>query len=334
MWADKLTAWQNEIDGYGIDQAFDAAIAATKYGWDYPPLVKVLQEGYISAQGAWDGSAPWYADDLTIARLNVLEQQERTTEYLYLAEAEGQTGLYVTMLVKLERSTEAVDYAMQHIGTMSDALTLATALSQRKQAAQAIKIADYGLSLHGDSVQTARLARWLRDYASQQFKPDIALKAAQIAFTNSMVLGDYQAIETIANLAWPTIKPDLLKQLAQSNQSYNAIDIYLHEGLVDRALEVVNQHSYISYDTLKKVVDAAEESHPDWVIKRCKKEAESIMDSGKSKYYYRAIECLKQAKRAYQATNHMEQWQLYLNSLISKHARKYSLTPQLKALQK
>lgn len=56
-------------------------MAAAELGWDYPPLVQVLQ-GEITERGAWGKEAPSYADALTIARLNVLERQARYQEYL------------------------------------------------------------------------------------------------------------------------------------------------------------------------------------------------------------------------------------------------------------
>jgi hypothetical protein len=69
--------------------------------------VRVLR-GEIADRGAWEGEAPDYADALTIARLHVLERQGRFQEYLYLAEAEGQTERYMTMLVRLGRVTASV----------------------------------------------------------------------------------------------------------------------------------------------------------------------------------------------------------------------------------
>ena len=157
--ARKLTTWQGEIDEYGVDSAFDAAIAAAEQGWDFSPLQKVLQ-GHISSQGAWEDEAPWFADELAVARLNVLERQDRTTEYLYLAEAEGQTALYLMMLVKLGRSQEAVEYALQYAAITDEALALAQALRQHDLPLEAIRIAQHGLTLHGEALQ---LARWLRE---------------------------------------------------------------------------------------------------------------------------------------------------------------------------
>src|SRR5437762_1861490 len=90
QWADQFAAWQEELDDYGVDEAFDAPQTAALDGWDYPPLQRVLQ-GIITEQGAWEGEAPHFADDLTKARLNILERRGQFQEYLYLAEAEGHT---------------------------------------------------------------------------------------------------------------------------------------------------------------------------------------------------------------------------------------------------
>ena len=328
-WTDKLTVWQGEISDYGIDEAFDAAIAAAEQGWDYPPLQKVLQ-GQITNKGAWEDEAPWYADDLAVARLNVLERQGRTTEYLYLAEAEGQTALYLTMLVKVERSEEAVEYGMKYMATTDEALALAQALRGHNQPLEALKIAEYGLSLEG-AVQT--LACWLRDFATEMNQPEIALKAAQVAFANSFSLENYQAAEAVAGEKWPAVKAELLDQLAGANYAYSRIGIYLYEGMVDEAIKTLDKQSYIGYYELEPVVEAAWQSHPDWVIRQCKKQAESIMDSGKSKYYHHAIRWLEKTRRAYLGADRAEEWLTYLEGLISKHTRKYSLRPQLEGLR-
>src|SRR2546421_7972692 len=41
-WSDQFAAWQEELDDYGVDEAFDAAETAALDGWDYPPLQRVL----------------------------------------------------------------------------------------------------------------------------------------------------------------------------------------------------------------------------------------------------------------------------------------------------
>src|SRR5579864_6591643 len=121
LWADQLAAWQVELDDYGVDEAFDAPQTAALDGWDYPPLQRVLQ-GTITEQGAWEGEAPYHADDLTGARLHILERRGRFQEYLYLAEAEGHTEEYVTMLVRLGRVQEAITCGWHSLATTDEAL--------------------------------------------------------------------------------------------------------------------------------------------------------------------------------------------------------------------
>ncbi|NJN92763.1 MAG: hypothetical protein HC875_01070 [Anaerolineales bacterium] len=272
----------------------------------------------------------WYADDLTLARLNVLERQGRTTEYLRLAEAEGQNALYMTMLVKLGRGQEAVEYAKQYMATTDEALVLAHALREHHQPADALKIAEQGLLLHGESLM---LARWLRDFATQMFQPDLALRAAKIVFSRSLSLAEYLAAEAVAGSAWPTVKVELLKQLSTAVAGNN-IDIYLHEGMVDEAIKAVERSSYPGYDVLERVAEAAIKSHPDWVIGRSRKQAEEIMDAGKSQHYHHAIGWLEKASQAYREAGRGQEWRTYLEGLISKHARKTSLRPRLEGLRK
>ena len=50
--------------------------------------------------------------------------RERFQKDLYLAEAEGHTEQYITMLVRLGRGQEAFDYGLKYLGTTQEALTL------------------------------------------------------------------------------------------------------------------------------------------------------------------------------------------------------------------
>jgi len=328
-WADRLTDWQGELEDYAIDEGFDAAIGATLQGWDYPPLQAVL-EGHITNKGAWEDEAPWYADELTLARLNVLERQGRTAEYLHLAEAEGQTALYLIMLVKLGRIEEAVEYALRYMTTTDEALALAQALREHDRSAEALSIAEHGLTLHGDPWT---LACWLRDYAAGAGQPALALQAARAAFARSLSLEDYQTAQLLAGDDWPSVKPELLDWLADADYASRKVDIYLYEGMVDEAIQAVDLDSYPSYYTVEPVVDAAWQSHPDWAIRQCKRQAEPIMNGGKSKHYHHAVRWLDKARRAYLAAGREEEWSTYLENLIRVHARKYSLRPQLEALR-
>jgi uncharacterized Zn finger protein len=329
-WASKLTLWQGELDDYGIEEAFDAALGAAEQGWDYPPLRRVLQ-GEITDSGAWYEEAPWYADDLAGARLNVLERQGRYQEYLYLAEAEGQIERYLTMLVRLGRVQEAVDYGLQVVGTTEEALTLAKALRERGELQVALQIAEHGLGLSGPK---AALAAWLCDLATGMGEPGRAMEAAKIAFRESPGLTGYLRVKDLAGERWPALKTDLLAHLAGSGDVSNKVEIYLHEGMVNEAVQAVDRSPYAGYSTLERVVDAAIASHPDWVIRQCRNQAEPIMEQGKSQYYHHAVRWVEKARAAYRAAGREAEWRAYLGELIARHGRKYKLVSMLEALRR
>lgn len=145
--ARKLREWHQEIASKEYyDQGLQMAAAAAEQGWDYSPLVRVLQ-GEITQQGAWEGEAPHYADELAVARLNVLERQGRFQEYLYLAEAESQTERFLAMLVRVGRVAEAVEEGRRCFTQPQELLGLAKALHAHGDHEQALQMAEHGLDL-------------------------------------------------------------------------------------------------------------------------------------------------------------------------------------------
>ena len=330
-WADRLDDWKAVICSDEVDQVFGAAEAAALDGWDYPPLQRVLQ-GTITEQGAWEDEVPEYADNLTKARLNILERRGRLQEYLYLAEAERQVEEYVTMLVRLDRAQEAIAYGLKHIATTEQAFTLAKALYEHGEREQSLQIADRGLVLEG---YKGHLAKWLRDQAKAMDKPEMALSAAEQAFHAEISLENYQQVAEIAGEQWTERRTALLDYV-RSNKSFDrhgSVDIFLHEGLLDEAIAMLDE-SYATHTLVEQVVNVAltSQSHLDWVIQTCRKQAEYIMDRGKAAYYYSAGQWLKKARTAYQSSGRNGEWQIYLNGLLSTHHRKRNLVPILKGL--
>lgn len=333
QWVEMLDAWQDEIDEYGIDEGFEAAQEALRQGWDYPPLLRVIRDGEITINGTWENyeEAPYYADELAMARLNVLERQGRYQEYLYLAEAESQTSRYVTMLVRLGRVDEAVAYGLEYLTQTEEALALAQALHTGGHTREALRVAEHGLELGGHA--KSQLATWLRDVAADAGEPELALNAALMTFKAAVDLEAYRKIQSLAGDRWETLRQELLETLRQRTgyAGQAVIEIFLHEGLIDDAIRALGDYPH--YSTVELVVNAAIESRPDWCIQACKQQAESIMDGGQSKYYQRAAYWLGRAKAAYVSAGRGDEWRAYLDTLFQKHARKYSLMPLLKGLR-
>jgi uncharacterized Zn finger protein len=179
------------------------------------------------------------------------------------------------------------------------------------------------------------LAHWLRDFAAGLGEAELALRSARAAYDESLSLDDYTSVEQWAGDQWAQIRPELLERLAAAKGGDGRTRIYLHEGMVDEAVESVKERKYLNAfdDTLLQVVTVACGSHPDWVIQVCRRQADDIMNGGQAGLYDRAAQWLERAKRAFVAAGRNQEWSAYLESLIQVHKRKYKLRPMLEHLR-
>lgn len=329
VWAPKIAAWQRTLSEYGIDDVFEPACWTAEHGWDTPPLQRVLR-GEITKLGAWEGEAPFWSDDLAEAQLNVLDRQGRHQEYLYLAEAEGQTIRYLAMLARLGRGAEALERARTYLSSVPEAYALALALWEQGEVERALECAEIGLSLNGPH---GHLAGWLRDRAAEQGQKQRALAAARIAFDEEQSLANFVKVQELAGPDWPAERPRLLDRLRTMKSYYpqGPVEIFLHEGMIDDAIGAVDQGA--THSLVERVADAAIASRPGWVIAASRKQAESLMDAGKAQYYGSAARWLARARDAYRAAGREQEWQSYLASLLDRHHRKHSLVPLLRTLK-
>ncbi|WP_189523577.1 SWIM zinc finger domain-containing protein [Nostoc sp. PA-18-2419] len=316
-----LEAWQDE---WNAD--FGMIMEALRQDWDYPPLVQVLQ-GDITERGAWEEDVPDYADDLAQIRLKILERQERYQEYLYLAEAEGQTQQYLTMLGRLGRVEEAIDAAQTQMISKEEAFALAkTLVSVQGALQQALNIAENGLNLPGNCQY--ELGIWTSNLALQLDNSEAALLAIKAAFQVKPSFFDYQKMQELAGENWESVKTDLLKIIRNYSgwgTESAKVDIFLHEGLIDDAIVIVSELSSYDSELIYRVMDAAILNNPDWVIANAGSRAEKIIDAGKAEYYYYAIEWLKKARTAYLESGRKADWLSYRQNLMQTHARKRKL---------
>jgi uncharacterized Zn finger protein len=316
----QLQAWQSQ---WG--QELSMTMAALEQGWSYPPLLRVLN-GEITEFGAWKGKSPTFADDLASIRLEILARQEREQEYLYLAQAEGQTEAYLTMLAQLGRVEEAMTAAGSQMTTVAEAFALAKNLRQQGSVEQALEIAQTGLTLEGHPLY--ELAIWTSDLAEAQGKPQVALTARIAAFKAEPSFQDYQKIEQLAGADWVGLRPDLLQTLSHHSSyglSTAKVDIFLHEGEIDLAISAVKNLSYYEATLIHRVMDAAISQRPDWVIENARHHAEEIMNRGKADAYHHAVEWLAKVKGAYQESGRSAEWLAYYQQLVQTHGRKYKL---------
>ncbi len=332
VWEKKLRRWQDALDDYGLEDVFVTAIEALQQGWDYPPLLRVFA-GEITEKGAWEDEAPYHADALVIARLNVLERQGRYEDYLNLALAEGNFLYHLLMLARLNRVQALMETIEQYPCSLDEAFLVAQALHEYGHPEAALDLAQRALTFNSPDYQKGQLSAWLSELAEAMGYTEIASATAVTAFEVAPTLASYERALALAEDQQVVLRERLLDELRARppSGSRDIIEIFLHEGLVDDAINALGPYAY--YDTVRLVADAAISTHPEWVIEACRKQAEPIMDEGKAKYYYRAADWLAKARDAYRVAGREAEWRRYLDSLLEKHGRKYKLVPMLKALK-
>ncbi|WP_337906904.1 hypothetical protein [Iningainema tapete] len=322
-----LESWQDEID---ID--FAMSLSALHQGWNYPPLQRVMKGE--SAQ-IWADNRPEFANDLALIRLQILERQNRYTEYLNLAFAEGMTLQYLIQLAALGRVEEAMSAAKNQMETAEAAFALAKILRDDGYLSEALKIAQAGLNLSGKCLY--ELASWTSDLAQGLGNISTALNASIVAFETEPSFRDYVKIEELAGELWSEVKPDLLQVLRDDTgwgTQAAKVDIFLHEELIDDAIKVVKTDGYYRSELVHRVMEAAIPHRPDWVIDNAQKRAEEIMNQGKADRYNEAVRWLQKVKAAHFQLRQQAEWTAYRSKLEADHGRKRKLMELFKELNK
>ncbi len=329
-WAEKLQAWAKEMVG---GKALAIAVTAAEQGWDAPLLVAAMQ-GPSTEKGIWEGEAPHFAHDLTCIRLEILERQGRVQEYLNLAQAEGQYLLYIRKLLQLGRYDLAFREARALLTYTRDILEVAQSLWEHGQTEYALAVGEYGLqqkaSWPGDATA---LAQWVRDRAEEAGRLDLARKAAWKALASSGSLENYQRLARLYGDAWPQYREKALN-IVEEQGGAAAVDILLREGKHAKAMGLVEEAPWWLESTLLlNVIHAVKDKEPEWAFAQCQRQAEEIMDAGRSSEYEVAVEWLRLGRDILLAAGQRERWNAYLAHLLEKHRRKYKLRPMLEELR-
>lgn len=354
QWASRLADWVEDFDESAAEPLENLQIVVQQ-GWDDPGLCAILC-GEEPPGGLWGVDPPpfhWRVQ-VTQARLRVLARTGQDEAYLHLAKAEKQHDLYALHLLQLGRVGDAVRAGLEQPLSDAGALELAKGLYEHGEIEPALQVAEHNLQRLDasarqdeefstvaermtelglyDSHPQSELAAWLRDRAAAHGQIERARAAGVIAFRIAPGLAAYQSVQKLAGGDWLDLRRQLLDFLRRQARVSNEIkiEIFLHENLVDDAIGATERHT--SPRTLARVMDAAVNRQPQWVIAQARQQAEPIMDGAQSAHYEDAAMWLRKVKRAYEALGQKTEWQSYLDALREKHQRKYKLIPLLKML--
>jgi uncharacterized Zn finger protein len=321
-----LETWENELQA-----DFSMSLAALEQGWRDPTLQKILA-GTISAAEFWCKERPDFTADLALIRLQILDRQEREAEYLNLARVAGLTKQYLTRLAESGAVETAVALAQTELSTVDEAIALAKTLRESHHLAEALTIAQQGLTFSG--YERGAFAIWTGELAEGLNQGESAITAYQTAFGDCPSFDLYQRLQTLSGKGWKQLRPKLLKVLREVdlwNSDEAKVTIFLHEEMWDDAIATVSKQYFYNSLLVHRVMDAVTPDQADWVIDIAIQKAEEIMNAGKSDKYSTAIEWLKRVKAAYVESKRQAEWQTYRSRLVLAHGKKRKLMALLDA---
>jgi uncharacterized Zn finger protein len=302
----------DELVSYGIDE-ISVVIAALEGGWDF--------EVWVDEDGGWGG-------DLTQAKLNVLERQDRVDEFLELCQARGEYRRYVLKLLEIGRLEEAVLAALNQLDNAPDALTVAQRLRELGEVHKAMVVGERGLNLAGHQ---HALGTWLGPLEESMGRTEQALQAYRVAFNSRPSLELYQILQRLAGPNWDNLKAELIVLLKNPAYLDELADVYLYEQEWDAAIALVKPETR-DYRLAEKVAEAVLAHRPEWVIQVCVAQADVLIAKTQSRYYPAAAAWLKRMKKAYAVLGRQEEWEDYLADLRRKYIRRPALQAELKKL--
>jgi len=347
----RLTHLERYASDYGMEGNLYLAIQAAQYGWDAAPTDAAAKrrmaresefddewideaiedygwsEEEVYEHHDWSRPLSWVSD-LTEAKLNVLERQGRTDEYLALCQKAKRHLRYALKLCDLDRVPGAMKYAKKHLVTADEAQQLAEKLRALKHIAEALDIGERGLKLKGSK---AELGEWLGPVEEAQGRTKEALRAWLAAFPENPSLEIYKTIKRLAEAGWKKLRPDVMSALRKSHDKHVMAEVHLFEQEWDEAIKVAEGRD-VWYTVVETVADGVLPHRPDWVARVSIKHAERLMTEANSKNYPIAAEWLKRAKKAYAQLRQVDEWRAYLKRTTEKYKRRPALQAQLRRL--
>ncbi|HAN45740.1 MAG TPA: hypothetical protein DCQ32_04215 [Cyanobacteria bacterium UBA8156] len=299
---------------------FPIARAAVAQGWSYEPLQAALQ-GTAGENGAWAETVPPWADGLAQARLRVLARVGRWSEYVNLAQAEGQLVPYVLGLVRIGETAEAIAVATQKLDTAAEALALAPPLAAMGLEAEALALAEQGLSRQ----DYPPLARWLGDRYAAQNQWEQALPRYLQAFDQEPDLALWGVLKDHVQAEH---HDRLVAAIREQGDGGTRLAVLLHTHQWEAAKAAIEGLPVLTPLPLQEAVTQLAHHDPDWALATAQARIEAIAQSGKAALYEEAIAWLTLV-RSWQPPS---VWTKYRQELLKTHSRKRKLVELVQAL--
>ncbi len=330
----------DRLGDYGVE-GLSVALLAARHGWEELPASSRRDEARSGYEDEDDDAeadedewyvSGWAPEDpvkvLTRAKLNVLERQGQTDDYLALCLSAGEHLRYALKLLSLGRASEAVAHALKRLTDAGEALTLAQRLRDSGHLDEAIRVGEHGLRLKGHK---ASLGRWLGTIEEAQGHTKQALEAWLAAFREAPSLDLWLTLKRLAGRGWSKLKLEAMASLGKFHDKRPLAEVLIEEQEWDAAIRLADKHAQEN-EVAATVADALITRRPEWVIRASVKHADAPIAPTKSSLYPVAADWLRRAKAAYAHSGQIDEWQEYLQRLKEQYKRRPTLMAHLKSL--
>ncbi len=222
----------------------------------------------------------------------------------------------VDRLLKLNRLEEA----LQEIKRVDDTklLGMANLLVSHRKADVAERLVLERAEVPKNDYERVSMLEWLKARAKAKRDKASILELAKRIFRKRPTLEGYKELRTLASKkgGWDALRPQLLEFLKkQTGSSHVLTQIYLDEGEIDQALEMVKSrgkppYGYYDYgDSMRlEVAKAAEKTRPQAAIEIYRKKAEDLIEQRGRGNYQEACRFLRKVKDLYKQIGEPETW--------------------------
>lgn len=332
-WRSRFETWLSALENYGQDEDLQVASVALDHGWEFTAHFQT--DAYIPTSSYETGTHEnRLFEGLADVGLRVLERRRDWEGYLELARLGHRLTSYVGMLIRLGRIEEAERFGLTRADNAEVGFALVEQLDAAGAPESALRVGAHLLEhLSNSDFLYGWLAGALHPIAEREGKADLALVAALEAVWENMQLADFQVVERLAGDRWPEYRD----QVAEKARNYpfsatlpDRLAILIYAGAVESAMALVDESERRVGAEL--VVDAVQESHPEWVFQTSTRIFDRIADSARSKEYHEALAWMARARQAMLRFSSADEWRSYLKTVITRHSRKSSLRPGLEQL--
>ena len=295
---------------------------ALKYGWE--ERTKELPDDETPPEEYDDDEWEDFGS-LQRVRLNVLDRQGRTQEFLQLAQS-ADSPRYTLKLLEIGRLDDAI-LACRELSYSHVTLKVAQKLHEVGRTAEAIAIAEQSLQKDRDP----QLAQWLAPLEESLGRNEMALLAYRAIYDAKPALETFRHLKQLAGAGWEKLCPALVQKIDASKMPFLLADVYLEEGQWDAAIALAEEQTWTT-GLLEKVADAVIPHRPDWVIRIAITRAAALIERSQSSLYPAAAAWLRRARNAYQQKGQSDAWHAYITNLRTVYARRSSLMREIAVL--